>query len=69
MIPHLFKVGKEVRMTWQSDHMFSLNIDLFRGGNSHAEIALSPFFGLLIPTLSRSLLNVFYIRLALDSSN
>ena len=27
------------------------------------------FFGLLFATLSRSLFNVFYIRLALDSSN
>ena len=31
------------------------------------EIALLRFFGLLIATLSRSLFNVFYIRLALDS--
>ena len=32
-------------------------------------MALSPFFGLLIATLNRSLFNVFFIRLALDSSN
>ena len=32
-------------------------------------MALSRFFGLLIATLSRSLFNAFYIRLAVDSSN
>ena len=32
-------------------------------------MAWSRFFGLLFATLSRSLFNVFYIHLALDSSN
>ena len=46
-----------------------MNVDLFRGGSSWAEIAMSCFFGLLIAIFSRSLFNVFHIRLALACSN
>ena len=47
--------------------LFTLNIDLLGGGNSSVEIALARFFGLLITTLNRSLVNESYQRLALDS--
>ena len=45
------------------------SVPLCRGGSLWPEIALSRYCGSLIATLSRSLFNLFYIRLALDSSN